>query len=96
MSATQQLWVVLRSNTPAQFRRPTQVQTKNCKNVDNFIDAIKKKLQLPHPPQDITVHLIEDGPAMEPDEALPTQNTKQTALVVAVPPPPGTSPGRLT
>ena len=82
----QKLWVLLKSHDSAVVSKPTQVPTKDCDNVDDFIEAIKKKLQLSQPPQDITLHLTKDGPALEPDDALPDQNTKQTALVVTVPP----------
>lgn len=85
---TQKLWVLLKSNDSAVVNHPTQVPTKDCDNVDDFIDAVKKKLS---PKLDaitvdnITLHLTEDSPALEPDDPLPAQNTKQTALVVTVP-----------
>jgi hypothetical protein len=84
------LWVLLKSHDSAVVNHPTQVPTKDCENVDDFIDAIKKKLS---PKLDaitvdnITLHLTEDSTALERDEPLPYQNTKQTALVVTVPPP---------
>lgn len=86
MAPPPKLWVLLKSNDSAVVNHPTQVPTKDYENVDDFIKAIKKELQLPQPPQEITLHLTEDSPALEPDDALPAQNTKQTTLVVTVPP----------
>ena len=82
----QKLWVRLKYS--AAVNRPTQVLTKDCDNVDDFIEAIKKKLsnKLGHVDSDnITLHLTEDADALEPDDTLPAQNTKQTALFVTVP-----------
>ena len=81
----QKLWVLLKSNDSAVVNHPTQVPTKDCENVDDFIKAIKKELsnELGHiDPHRITLHLTKDSPALEPDDALPAQNTKKTALVV--------------
>ncbi|KAI8891842.1 hypothetical protein BC833DRAFT_431227, partial [Globomyces pollinis-pini] len=83
------LWVLLKSNDSAVVNKPVKVPTKDCDDVDDFIEAIKKKLpnKLGHVDSDnITLHLTKDGPALEPDDALPAQNTKQTALVVTIPP----------
>ena len=94
----QKLWVLLKSHDSAVVNNPTQVLSKDCENVDDFIEAIKKKLsnKLGHvDSDDITLHLTKDGPALEPDDPLPAQNTKQTALVVAVPPPAAPSSGPL-
>lgn len=94
----QKLWVLLKSNDSAAVNHPTQVPTKDCDNVDDFIKAIKKELpkQLgDYDPSLITLHLTKDGPALEPDDALPAQNTKQTALVVTVPPSAAPSSGPL-
>ena len=94
----QKLWVLLKSNDSAVVNHPTQVPTKDCENVDDFIKAIKKELS---PKLDaiavdnITLHITKDSPALEPDDPLPAQNTKQTALVVAVPPPAAPSSGPL-
>ena len=38
------LWVLVKSNNPAVINNPTQVLTKDCENVDDFIEAIKKEL----------------------------------------------------
>ena len=94
----QKLWVLLKSHDSAVVNKPVKVPTKDCDDVDDFIDAVKKKLS---PKLDaiavdnITLHITKDGPALEPDAALPAQNTKQTALVVTVPPPAAPSSGPL-
>lgn len=92
MAATtpQKLWVLLNSNDSAVVNKPVKVPTGGCDDVDDFIEAIKQKLanELGHvDPHRITLHLTRDSLALEPDDALPAQNTKQTALVVTVPPP---------
>lgn len=89
------LWVLLKSHDSAVVNHPTQVPTKDCDNVDDFIKAVKKELQLPQPPQEITLHTTEDAPALEPDDPLPAQNTKQTALAVTAPPSAAPSSGPL-
>jgi hypothetical protein len=83
--APRKLWVLLKTNDSAVVKHATQVPTKDCDNVDDFIKAVKKELQLPQPPQDITLHLTEAADALERDDPLPAQNTKQTALVVTAP-----------
>ncbi len=81
------LWVLLKTNDSSVVNHPVKVSTEGCDDVSDFIEAAKKKLQLPQPPQNITLHLTEECPALEPDATVPAQNTKQTALVVTVPPP---------
>jgi hypothetical protein len=85
----QKLWVLLKSNDSAVVNYPTQVPTKECDNVDDFMEAIKKKLS-PKLDQvavdNITLHRTEDSLALERDDPLPAQNTKQTALVVKAQP----------
>ena len=55
------------------FNQPTQVPTKDCYNVDDFIEAVKKKLS---PKLDaiavdnITLHLAENSPALRSGLAL--------------------------
>lgn len=87
---TPKLWVLLKNNDSAVVNKPTQVSTKDCENVDDFIEAVKKKLsnKLGQVDSDnITLHTTEDGPALEPDDTLPAQNTKKTALFITVSPP---------
>ena len=84
-TAVNELWVLLKSHDSAVVNQAVLVSTKDCDDVDDFIDAVKKELS-PKLDQvsvgNITLHLTEKGPGLEPDDALPTQNTKQTALVV--------------
>jgi hypothetical protein len=80
-----ELWVLLKSHDSAVVNQAVLVSTQHCRYVTHFIDAVKKKLspKLDHVSVDnITLHVTEDSPALEPDAALPAQNTKQTALVV--------------
>ena len=88
-----ELWVLLQSPppTPGAINQAVLVSTQHCRFVTHFLRAIKNELSpaldavaLPN----ISLRASEDGPALEPDAALPAQNTKQTALLVTVPPPP--------
>jgi hypothetical protein len=91
----QKLWILLKSNDSAVVNKPVKVPTDGCQDVDDFIDAVKKKLSNELgtvDPNRITLHLTKDSPALEPDDPLPVQNTKQTALVVSVPPPASAAP----
>ena len=81
------LWILLKTNDSTVVNRPVKVSTEGCDDVCDFIDAIKKKLpkQLEdYDPSFITLHLTQDSPALEPDDPLPAQNTKPTALIVTV------------
>jgi hypothetical protein len=79
------LWVLLKSCDPYVVNHPIKVSTDGCEDVDDFIGAIKNTLpkQLAEvDPNLITLHTTDDSPALEPDDPLPSQNTKKTALVV--------------
>ena len=69
----------------AVVNKPIKVAADGCKDVDDFIHAIKKKLS-PKLDQvavnNISLHLTENSPSLEPDDPIPAQNTRQTALVV--------------
>jgi hypothetical protein len=82
------LWVRVKPNVPGAVSYPTQVSTEGCENNDDFAQATKDKLQLPNPPQEISLHLTEDGPALKRSASLPDPNTEETALVVKVHLPP--------
>jgi hypothetical protein len=43
------LWVKYKINNS------TQVSTEECHNVDDFLEACKKKLQIPNPPQELSL-----------------------------------------
>ena len=93
-----ELWILLKSNTPGAVNQAVLVSTQDCRFVTHFIKAIKKELsnELAHvDPHRISLHTTEDSPALEPDDPLPAQNTKQTALVIKVPPPAAPSSGPL-
>ena len=93
-----ELWVLLKSHDSAVVNQAVLVSTQHCRYVTHFIDAVKKKLS-PKLDQvsvdNITLLVTKDGPALEPDDPLPAQNTKQTALVVTAPPSAAPSSGPL-
>ena len=87
-SPATELWVLLKSHDSAAVNNPVKVSTKDCRCVSHFIKAIKRELANKLGTvavNRITLHLSKDSPALEPDDTLPAQNTKQTALVVTVP-----------
>ena len=62
----------------------TQVSTEGCLNIDDFIEAVKKKLQISNPAQEISISLTEGGKALDPDDSVPLQNTAKTPLYISV------------
>ena len=44
----------------------------------------KKKLQIPNPPQELSLSTTDDGPLLQPDDAIPVQNTAKTPLFIIV------------
>ena len=67
----------------------TQVSTKNCQIVDDFIKEIKKELSPDldsFPPSRISISKTENGPALRPGLSLSEipQNTDETPLFVCV------------
>ena len=80
------LWVVLKGNNPV-VNQAVPVSTHGCRHVAHFLKEIKKELsnKLNHVAVDnITLHVTDDDPAMEPDAPLPAQNTAKTPLFVRV------------
>ena len=77
-----QLWIRLVAKNA--LTNATKVSTAGCLDVDDLLKAARKELQLPQPPQDITLRLSENSPALEPDAALPARNTAATALILPV------------
>ena len=87
------LWVLLKSNDPAVINKPIKVSTKDCEDVDDFIEAVKKKLS---PDLDaiavnrISLHLTENADALRRGlglSALPSQpgyvtNTDESPLFI--------------
>jgi hypothetical protein len=45
---------------------PVPIATERCDFVALFIKAVKKEMQLPEPPQNITLHVSEDSDALNP------------------------------
>ena len=63
---------------------PTQVSTDGCDDVDDFIKATKKELQMPNPPQELFLTTTDGGPSLKPGDPLPAQNTDDTPLFISV------------
>jgi hypothetical protein len=67
---------------------PVPIATERCDFVALFIDAIKKEMQLPEPPQNITLHVSEDSDALGPDHEVvqlasgPAGLSAKTPLIV--------------
>ena len=72
------LWVKFKTNNA------TQVSTQECFNVDDFIKAVKKELQIPNPPQELSLSTAAEGPLLQPDDPIPAQNTAQTPLFISI------------
>ena len=74
------LWVKFRNCNA------TQVSTEECQNVDDFLEACKKKLSPlldSYAPAQLSLSTT-DGTALQPDEAIPAQNTAKTPLFINV------------
>ena len=93
----QELWVLLKSHDSAAVNKPVKVSTDGCQDVDDFIEAVKKKLS-PRldlvDPDNITLHLTEDSTALRPDLSLNSVvsqpdsiNNYESPLLVTVSPP---------
>ena len=61
-----------------------EVSTEGCKNVDDFIKAVKKELEIQRPPQEISISLSAGGDALDPGDAVPNQNTSRAPLYISV------------
>ena len=69
----QKLWILFKSHDAAVVNMPVKVSIDGCQDVDDFIKAIKKELhnKLGHvDPDNITLHLKNDSPALRPGLAL--------------------------
>ena len=58
--------------------RPRQVSTEGCHNVGDFIKAIKKELQIPNPPKELSFSVFIDGFELEPEDPIPTQTGRNS------------------
>ena len=63
---------------------PVKVSADGCRDVDDFIEAVKNKLQVPNPPQELFLSMTDGGPSLKPGDPLPAQNTDDTPLFVSV------------
>ena len=73
------LWVKYKNNNS------TQVSTKECQNVDDFLEACKKKL--PHllgsyDSAQLSLSTTDGGTALQPDDDIPSQNTAKNPLFI--------------
>ena len=75
------LWVKFKKN------RPTQVSTKECEIVDDFIKSCKKELSQKlgsYDTDQIFLSITEGETPLEPDDPLPVQNTAKTPFYIIV------------
>jgi hypothetical protein len=70
------LWLKYKNNNP------TQVSTEECHNVDDFLKACKKELQIPNPPQELSLSTTDGGTPLQPDDYIPAQNTAKNPLFI--------------
>jgi hypothetical protein len=73
------LWVKFGRNNA------TQVSTQDCLNVDDFIKAVKKELQIPNPPQELSLSTADGGTPFRPGVSLTLipQNTDDNPLFIS-------------
>ena len=78
---TTKLWVKFDSYNP------TRVSTEGCEIVDDFLEACKKKLS-PHfdyvATDQLSLSTTEGGTPLQPDDAIPAQNTAKSPLFISV------------
>ena len=79
---SQKLWV--EHETPAKTFGPTRVSTKGCDYVDDFLENIKKKFEIPGPSAHLTLYRrdgtkidVGDSPAL-----LDAGKSRNNALIV--------------
>ncbi|KAJ8328248.1 hypothetical protein O5D80_003610 [Batrachochytrium dendrobatidis] len=76
-----ELWVKLGSYNAV------EVSTEGCRNVDKFLKACKRELSHKLGAYDsaqLSLSTTAGGPALEPDAALPAQNTAKAPLFISV------------
>ena len=74
-------WVKFKANNAV------KVSTEQCQDVDDFIEACKKKLLFLYgqfPPGELYLSTTDGGPPFEPDDPVPAQNTAKTPLFIRV------------
>ena len=74
------LWAKYKDNNS------TQVSTEECHNVDDFLKACKKELQIPNPPQELSLSTTDGGTPLKPGVSLThiPQNTDDNPLFISV------------
>ena len=74
-------WVKFKTNNA------TQVSTEECQDVDDFLEACKKKLSSTLGSYDsaqLSLSTTNGGTPLQPDDAIPAQNTAKTPLFISV------------
>jgi hypothetical protein len=75
------LWIKFKTNNA------TQVSTEECQNVDDFLKQCKKELLFLYgqfPLGELSLSTTAGGPPLQPDDAIPGQNTAQAPLCISV------------
>ena len=65
----------------------TQVSTEDCQNVDDFLEACKKKLSHllgSYDSAQLCLSTTADGTPLQPDDPIPAQNTAKNPLFISV------------
>ena len=73
------LWVKYKNNNS------TQVSTEECRNVDDFLEACKKKLSPlldSYAPAQLSLSTTDGGIPLQPDDDIPAQNTAKNSLFI--------------
>jgi hypothetical protein len=75
------LWIKYKNNNS------TQISTEECQNVDDFLEACKKKLS-PHfdsiATDQLSLSTTDGGNPLQPDDDIPAQNTAKNPLFISV------------
>jgi hypothetical protein len=75
------LWIKFKTNNAV------KVSTEECQDIDDFLKQCKKELLLLYgqfPPGELFLSTTADGPPLEPDDAIPAQNTAKAPLFISV------------
>ena len=75
------LWIKFKTNNAV------KVSTEECQDVDDFLEACKKKL--PHllaayDSAQLSLSTTDGGAPLQPDDAIPAQNTAKAPLFISV------------
>ena len=75
------LWIKFKTNNAV------KVSTEQCQDVDDFLKQCKKELLFLYgqfPPGELSLSTTAGGPPLQPDDAIPGQNTAQAPLFISV------------